>query len=141
MLWILVHVSVRIFTSLAGVTLATDTVHRNGQRLMGFERDATEAHGTGCEAFDNLARRLYLRQIDLWATFDKLQLTAQRAQLYAAHRRVAERGIRSLTLVHCCLLQGGYRGRFVDVTLATCTPMELARVAQDLGIGMRSTVH
>uniref|UniRef100_A0A2M4DAA1 Putative secreted protein n=1 Tax=Anopheles darlingi TaxID=43151 RepID=A0A2M4DAA1_ANODA len=39
MLWILVHVSVRIFTSLAGVTLATDTVHRNGQRLMGFERE------------------------------------------------------------------------------------------------------
>uniref|UniRef100_A0A2M4B0I0 Putative secreted protein n=1 Tax=Anopheles triannulatus TaxID=58253 RepID=A0A2M4B0I0_9DIPT len=141
MLRILVHVPVGILASLARVALATDTVHRDGERLMGFEGDTTEAHGTGREAFDDLARRLYLRQIDLWSALDKLQLAAQRAQLNAAHRRVAERCVRTLALVHRCLLQGSDRGRFVNVTFATRTPMELARVAQDLGIGMRRTVH
>ena len=48
----------RVLTAFAGVALAADAVHGDGQGLMGFFTDRAEGHGAGCEAPDDLLRRL-----------------------------------------------------------------------------------
>ena len=47
-----------VFAAFAGVRLAADAVHGDGQRLVRFLADRAERHGAGREALDDLLRRL-----------------------------------------------------------------------------------
>ncbi len=49
-----------VFPALAGVRLAADAVHRDGQRLVRFLADGAERHGAGGEALHDLLGRLHL---------------------------------------------------------------------------------
>uniref|UniRef100_A0AAG5D4V1 Uncharacterized protein n=1 Tax=Anopheles atroparvus TaxID=41427 RepID=A0AAG5D4V1_ANOAO len=139
---VLVHVPVRVLTALARVALAANAIHRDGERLMRLERNTAETHGTRREALHDLTGRLHLRQVNLRAASAcELQLTAQRTQLHAVHGRIAERRVRVLALIHGRFLQGGDRRRLIDMPLATSTPVELARIAQDLCVGVPCAIH
>ncbi len=48
-----------VFAALAGVGLAADAVHGDGQRLVRFLADGAERHGAGGEALDDFAGRLH----------------------------------------------------------------------------------
>ena len=51
------HVARRVFAAFAGVALAADAVHGDGQRLVRFLADRAVAHGAGLEALhDGLDR-------------------------------------------------------------------------------------
>ena len=47
-----------VFAALAGVGLAADAVHGDGQRLVRFLGNGAERHGAGGEALDDLRGRL-----------------------------------------------------------------------------------
>ena len=49
----LIAVAQRVFAALAGVALAADAVHGNGQRGVRFGRDRTQRHGASGKAFDD----------------------------------------------------------------------------------------
>ena len=49
-------------STLTGIGLTSDLVHRPGQRRVGLVGDRTEGHGSGSETFDDLARRLHFFQ-------------------------------------------------------------------------------
>src|SRR5690606_23943633 len=48
----------RVFPALAGIGLAAQAVHGDGQRFVALAGDRAKAHRAGGEAFDDLARRL-----------------------------------------------------------------------------------
>ena len=52
--------ALRILAAFAGVALAADAVHRDGQPLVGLGGDGTEAHRAGAEALDDFAVVLHL---------------------------------------------------------------------------------
>ncbi len=54
------HVARGIFPALAGVALAADAVHGDGQRLVRFLADRSVRHGAGLEALDDRVDRLDL---------------------------------------------------------------------------------
>ena len=54
--------AVRLLAALAGVGLAADAVHGDGERGVRLARDRAEAHGAGREALDDVGRRLDLLQ-------------------------------------------------------------------------------
>ena len=51
--------SSRVFSTLAGVALGAQAVHRDGQRLMRFLADRAERHGAGREPLDDILRRFH----------------------------------------------------------------------------------
>ena len=53
------HIARRIFAALAGVALAADAVHRDGQRFVRFFADRAVGHGAGLEPLDDLVHRLH----------------------------------------------------------------------------------
>src|ERR1019366_421212 len=53
--------ALRILTTLTGVRLAADPVHRDRQVLVRLARQRAEAHRAGHEALDDLGPRLALR--------------------------------------------------------------------------------
>ena len=54
----LVAVARRVLAAFAGVALAADAVHRDGQRGVRLGRDRAERHRAGGEALDDLLGRL-----------------------------------------------------------------------------------
>ena len=54
----------RILTTLSGVAPRPDSVHRDGQRLVGLERDRAIGHGAGAEALHDFRSRLDFLQRD-----------------------------------------------------------------------------
>jgi hypothetical protein len=54
----------RVLAALAGVRLAAEAVHRDGQGLVGLMRDRAVAHRPGREPLDDLADRLDLVERD-----------------------------------------------------------------------------
>ena len=56
--------AVGFLAALAGVRLAADPVHGDGQRRVRLARDRAEGHGAGGETLDDLARRLDLLERD-----------------------------------------------------------------------------
>mmetsp|Transcript_20954 Transcript_20954/g.80705 ORF Transcript_20954/g.80705 Transcript_20954/m.80705 type:complete len:801 (-) Transcript_20954:283-2685(-) len=58
----LVAVAGRVLTALARVALATDAVHRDGERGVGLGGDGAQRHRTGGESLHDFARRLDLVQ-------------------------------------------------------------------------------
>ena len=59
-----------VFATLAGIALAANAVHRNGQRGMGFGTDRAERHRTGCKALDDLRGRLDFVDRNCFARID-----------------------------------------------------------------------
>src|SRR5579872_1037807 len=47
-----------IFPAFPGIRLATNAIHRDGKRLVGFLADRSERHGARCESVDDLLRGL-----------------------------------------------------------------------------------
>ena len=71
-----------VFPALAGIGLAADAVHGDGQRLVRFFADRAERHGAGGEALHDLRRRLdFFERQRACATFLQLHQSAQRAEL------------------------------------------------------------
>src|SRR4029079_324365 len=56
--------AVRLFAALAGVRLAADAVHGDGERGVCLARDRAEGHGAGGEALDDFLGRLDLLDRD-----------------------------------------------------------------------------
>ena len=81
-----------VLAALAGVRLATEAVHRDGERLVGLDRDRAVAHRAGGEALDDLRRRLDLvERHRLALALPQLEQAAQRgelARLLVDHLRV-----------------------------------------------------
>jgi hypothetical protein len=59
-----IAVARRVFAAFAGVALAADAVHGNGQRAVRFGADAAQAHGAGGKALDDLGRAFHFVQRD-----------------------------------------------------------------------------
>src|SRR5205807_3657596 len=76
-------VAALVLAALAGVRLAADTVHGDGEGLVRLGADRTERHGPGGEALDDVARRLHLLQRHRQPGRLQLHQTAQRLQLLA----------------------------------------------------------
>ncbi len=72
-----------VFAALAGVRHAANAVHRNGQRLVRFLADRTEAHRAGREALHDLLRRLNFFDRNRRIRVLQLHQSAQRAQMPA----------------------------------------------------------
>src|SRR5262245_7866855 len=51
-----------VLAPFAGVTLAADAVHGDGERLVSLGRDRPIAHRAGAESFDNRLHRIDLRE-------------------------------------------------------------------------------
>ncbi|GIW76080.1 MAG: hypothetical protein KatS3mg104_1143 [Phycisphaerae bacterium] len=69
-----------VFAAFTGITLAPDRVHRDGEGLVCFFADRTEAHGSGNESFDDLLGRFDFFDRDRGVDpFLECQQTAQRA--------------------------------------------------------------
>ena len=83
-------VALRILATLAGVALAADAVHGDGQRLVRFLADRAVGHGAGLEALDDALDRLDFLDRDRIAALE-LQQAAQRAQVASTDRRSAAR--------------------------------------------------
>ena len=120
------HVALRIFAAFAGVALAADAVHRDGQRLVRLLADRAVAHRAGLEAlhdaldrFDFLDRnrlgRLEIEQAAQRAEVRRLVVDQLRVLL---ERRVVVRAHR--------LLQPVDRLRVEQVRLAVRAPLVLA---------------
>ena len=58
------HVAARVLPALAGVRLASDAVHGDGQGLVRLGGDGAVGHGAGGEALHDLPNRLHLLQGD-----------------------------------------------------------------------------
>src|SRR5262249_51516975 len=52
--------AVRLLAALAGIRLAADAVHGNGERGVCLARDRAETHGSGGKALDDIGGRLDL---------------------------------------------------------------------------------
>ena len=70
-----------VFAAFAGVRLAADAVHGDGQRLVRFLADGAERHGAGGEALDDLLGRLDFFERHGLVGFLELDQAAQRAEL------------------------------------------------------------
>ena len=121
----------RILTPLAGVAFATESVHRNGEGLMGLGGDGTETHRTGAKTLDDFADRLHLiernrigRRLELnEAPQGVLGLCLVVEPLGKLPVGIATIGPRGNLQI------GNHMGR-PGVPLSFCPPMELARVGQ-----------
>ena len=69
----------RILAALAGVALAAEAVHRDGERLVALGRDRAEAHRARAEALDDLARRFHRVERQGFEVRAELEQAAQRA--------------------------------------------------------------
>ena len=74
------QVAVRVLAAFAGVRLAADAVHRDGERRVRFGRDRAQAHRAGGEALDDLRRRLDLVQRNRRRGKPEIEQPAQRQQ-------------------------------------------------------------
>ena len=70
-----------VFAALAGVRLAADAVHGDGQRLVRFLADGAERHRAGGEPLDDLLGRLDFFERHRLRRRLELQQAAQRAEL------------------------------------------------------------
>ena len=117
-----------VLAALAGVALAADRVHRDGQRLVGLHADRAVAHRPGGEALDDLADRLDLvdRHRRPHAVLEGEQ-PAQRGQ--PAGLVVDQRGVLLEDVVALGpggVLQLEHRLRVEQVHLALAPPLVLA---------------
>ena len=70
-----------VFSAFAGVGLAADAVHRDGQRLVRLFADRSERHGAGGEALDDFLGGLDFFQRNRLIALLELHQAAQRAQV------------------------------------------------------------
>ena len=70
-----------VFPALAGVGLAADAVHGDGQGLVGFFRNRAERHGPGGEALDDVDGRLHFFERNRIRGCLDFQQAAQRREL------------------------------------------------------------
>ena len=74
------HVAGRVFAALAGVALAADAVHGDGQRLVRLLADRAVGHGAGLEALHDRLDRLDFLDRDRLVGELQLEQAAQRAE-------------------------------------------------------------
>ncbi len=120
------HVAFGVFAAFAGVALAADAVHGDGERLVRFLADGAVAHGAGLEALHDALDRLDLLDgngLDLL----EVEQAAQRAPVPAL--LVDQRGI----LLEDLVAAGAHRRlqlvdglRIEQVILAVLAPLVLA---------------
>ena len=119
------------FAALAGVGACANRVHGDGERLVGFLRDGTVAHGTGGEALDDFGGRLDFGDVDGLAVVVELH---QAAQGHESVRRVVD--VVRILLEHLVvatvgrLLEQEDGLGIVQVVLAGTTPLVVAASAQ-----------
>ena len=137
----------RVLAAFAGVRLAADPVHRDGERRVRLGRDRAERHRAGREALDDLGCRLdlvdrnRLRRID-----DELEQAAQRhvaRRLVVDEARVLLVGLVAVR-AHAVLQLGDRVGR-PRVLLAAHAPGVLAAGVEHFGkhrvVAERGAVH
>ena len=136
--------AVGVLAALAGVGLAADAVHRDGERLMRLLRDGAVGHRAGLEAQHDLFRRLDLLDRDRRGRLE-FEQAAQCAEVFALfvdqlgeilEGRVAAGARRALEVVD------GFRRE--QVILALRAPLVDAadgqHVAVDRAVGIRGAV-
>ena len=121
----------RIFTTFAGVALATETIHCDGECLVSIGTNRTEAHGTGTKPFDDLFCALNLLD---WNRRSKLaflefEKTAKRiSHLGVFVDVIGEATISVLVTLTSSNLNVRNRSRIPAMAFAFGSPMELAQV-------------
>ena len=121
----------RVLAAFAGVRLAADAVHGDGQRLVGFVGDGAEAHRAGRETPHD--RRLGLHRVELH------RRPGRREVQHSAQRRLpgallvgvpGESPVRVLGVGARGDLEVGDRGGVPHVSIAAAAPVEVAGVGQ-----------
>ena len=79
------HVAIRIFAAFAGVALAADAVHGDGERLVRFLGDGAVAHRAGLEALHDAFDRFDFVDRNRLALLE-IEQAAQRAEVLRAGR-------------------------------------------------------
>ena len=123
------HVAVGVLAALAGVRLAADAVHRDGQRLVGLLRDRAVGHRAGREALDDLADRLDLVDRDRRPrspsrNVNRPRSVASRCDWSSTRLRVLLEDV--VALGAGGVLQLEHRLRVEQVVLALAAPLVLA---------------
>ena len=80
------RVARRVFAAFAGVALAADAVHGDGQRLVRFLADRAVGHRAGLEALDDRFDRLDFLDRDRRCGELEIEQAAQRAELSSPDR-------------------------------------------------------
>ena len=120
------QVAHRILAALAGVRLAAEPVHRDGEVLVRLAADRAERHGAGLEALHDLGRRLDLVERDRRAGLEAQQPAdgAQPPALVVGERRVLLEHLVAARAHRVLQLRDGVR--VVHVVLAAPPPLVLA---------------
>ena len=124
----------RVLSALAGIGLATDAVHGNGQRFVRLLRDRSETHGAGGEPLDDPLGRFHL--VDIEGSTARAGSESQQPAQCAATRvlvvhMLGEALVGLATVAACGLLQVGYGVRVPHVRVPAAAPVEVAGVGQD----------
>ena len=122
-----------VLAALASIGLAADTVHGDGEGLVGLGGNRAKAHGPGAEALDDLARRLHLVEAQPAASriLRESQETSQRAAVLGVLVGQLREPIIGLTAVAArCDLQGADVLGTPGVSLASGAPVKLTRVGK-----------
>ena len=122
------HVAIGVLAALAGVALAADAVHGDGEGLVGLLGDRAVAHGAGGEARHDRAGRLDLVDRHRWAgAGPQLEQAPQRGQVLGL--LVDQAGVVLEDVVAAGaggVLQLEHRLRVEQVVLALAAPLVLA---------------
>ena len=122
-----------VFAALAGVRLAADAVHGDGEALVGFRGDRSEAHGTGGETLDDLGGGLDLVQRNLAAVgpvVERQQATQRRAPGALLVGLLGEPPVGLFVIAPGRDLEIGDGLRVPHVGVAVAAPVEVAGVRQ-----------
>ena len=129
------HVALGVLAALAGVALAAEAVHGDGEGLVGLGRDRAVGHGPGREAADDLADRLDLLERDRRPVAEaELEQAPQGGQ--ATRLVVDQAGVLLEDVVAAGprgVLQLEHRLRVEEVVLALPPPLVLAAELQASG--------
>lgn len=106
-------------------------VHRDGERLMRFQTDRAETHGSRCETLDDFRCRFNFGQGKWLIQSPEFQTTAQHAVSHGFHCRFFEFFVRGFVFGHRGFLKGRDASGVVQMLLSTRTPMETARVSEN----------